>query len=102
MAEETLEVTTTELVAGAALLSGVAEGSAGGVVDAGAGAAVAAHLQISSPADLAPRPFSAPHAAKTQPIAALPMAACFAGSHWHFRSPSAHPEVLVASRIQVR
>lgn len=43
--------------------------------------AVAAHEQISAPADETWRPFATPQACRTQPMAALLMSVCFDGSH---------------------
>lgn len=43
------------------------------------GKAVAAHEHTCSAADLAPRPFSAPQASRTQPSADLPIASIVAG-----------------------
>lgn len=105
---EPLDVATALVVVGAALLSGVVEASTAGVVDAagvadaGAGTAVAAHAHTSKPADETRRPCSIPHPFRTQPMAALAMAADFDGSHWHFKSWLVHPTEPAASAIQGR
>lgn len=90
-------------VAGGALLSGVSEASTAvvdsgaGVLDATAGAAVAAHEHTSSPADCTSRPFSTPQACRTHPMAAVEMPDCLAGSHEHFKSPGSQPTDFEAS-----